>query len=250
MVTKPSRGRAIPSGAPRILLVEDDREIGRIVASDLRDAGYAVGAATDGERGLELLQRGSFDLLVLDLNLPRLDGLEVCRRLRETDRLTPVLMLTARAGKQDVVRGLELGADDYITKPFSSSEFIARVRALLRRSGAAERQDADLPEALPAVQRGSLLIEPSKRQATLAGRALGLTTKEFELLWLFARHPGRVFNRDELLNRVWGTGFEGQAHTVNTHINRLRNKLETEEIAPQWIETVWGHGYRFTDQPR
>lgn len=237
MITKPSRTEH------RILIVEDDAQIARLVAAELRDAACAVDWACDGERGLEKFRAGSVDLVVLDLNLPGIDGLEVCQRIRATDRLIPILMLSARTTKQDIVRGLELGADEYLTKPFSTLELVARIRALFRRVSS-YREQAEREEVPEPIRCGTLLIDAVKREANIAGQAVSLTAKEFDLLLLFAKHPGRTFTRAELLNRVWGDGFEGYEHTVNTHINRLRNKVERNAAEPKLIETVWGLGYR------
>ena len=241
MITKPSRT------LHRILIVEDDAQIAHLVSAELRDAACAVDWAADGERGLEKFSAGSVDLVVLDLNLPGIDGLEVCRRIRALDRLTPILMLTARTTKQDIVRGLELGADEYLTKPFSTLELVARIRALFRRVATYRAQVAREEEPEP-IQRGPLLIDPGKRETQIGGQAVALTAKEFDLLLLFAKHPGRTFTRAELLSRVWGDGFEGYEHTVNTHINRLRNKVERDPAQPKLIETVWGLGYRMASQ--
>lgn len=241
MITKPSRT------GHRILIVEDDTQIAQLVAAELRDADCTVDWAANGERGLEKFAAGAVDLVVLDLNLPGIDGLEVCQRIRATDRLTPILMLTARTTKQDIVRGLELGADEYLTKPFSTLELVARIRALFRRVATWREQlgREDTPEP---IRRGALLIDPTKRETQIAGKPVSLTAKEFDLLLLFAKHPGRTFTRADLLTRVWGDGFEGYEHTVNTHINRLRNKVESDPAEPKLIETVWGLGYRLASQ--
>lgn len=241
MITKPSRA------GHRILIVEDDAQIAQLVAAELRDAACTVDWAANGERGLEKFAAGAVDLVVLDLNLPGIDGLEVCQRIRATDRLTPILMLTARTTKQDIVRGLELGADEYLTKPFSTLELVARIRALFRRV-ATWREQLGREDSPEPIRRGELLIDPTKRETQIAGKAVSLTAKEFDLLLLFAKHPGRTFTRSELLTRVWGDGFEGYEHTVNTHINRLRNKVERDPAEPKFIETVWGLGYRLAAQ--
>lgn len=241
MITKPSRG------GHRILIVEDDAQIAQLVAAELRDAACTVDWAANGERGLEKFAAGAVDLVVLDLNLPGIDGLEVCQRIRATDRLTPILMLTARTTKQDIVRGLELGADEYLTKPFSTLELVARIRALFRRV-ATWREQLGREDSPEPIRRGALLIDPSKRETQIAGKTVSLTAKEFDLLLLFAKHPGRTFTRADLLTRVWGDGFEGYEHTVNTHINRLRNKVESDPAEPKLIETVWGLGYRLASQ--
>ncbi|MGA7966846.1 MAG: response regulator transcription factor [Gammaproteobacteria bacterium] len=229
--------------AAAILLIEDDPQIARLVATQLREAGHEVEWVADGRAGLERFQAGAFYLLILDLMLPGIDGLDVCRRIRAYNHQTPILMLTARADKHDVVLGLEVGADDYLTKPFHEAELDARVQALLRRR---MRGQASPPAEMP-ITCGPLTINPHKRKASVNDRAVMLTAKEFDLLLLFCRHPGRAFSRGDLLNAVWGAEFEGYDHTVNTHINRLRNKIETDANKPRFIQTVWGVGYRFAE---
>jgi len=229
--------------SPAILLIEDDSQIARLVSTQLRETGFEVEWVADGRAGLDRFGARAFDLLILDLMLPGMDGLDVCRRIRADRRLTPILMLTARADKRDVVLGLEVGADDYLTKPFHGAELIARVQALLRRSARGPEQAQ--PEA--PVTCGPLIMYPDKRKAGVHGRAVELTAKEFDLLLLFCRHPGRAFSRGELLDAVWGAEFEGYDHTVNTHINRLRNKIESDADKPRLIQTVWGVGYRMAE---
>ena len=224
----------------KILVVEDERELARLVELHLRDAGFDVVLAHDGRRGLELASSGSFDCLVLDLMLPGLDGLDLCQQLRRQQIHTPILMLTARSSEGDRVLGLEVGADDYLTKPFSVRELVARVRAIFRRIELmAHREEA--------IEVGDLRIDSQKRRATLASRPLSLTAKEFDLLAHFARHPGRVYSRAELLDQVWGYGYGGYEHTVNSHINRLRAKLEDDPAHPRYVLTVWGVGYKMFD---
>jgi len=236
------------SGLDPLLVIEDDAKIAGLISVELRDAGFKTEWAANAQSGLQRFERGAVQLIILDLTLPDLDGLQVCEKIRSTDRLIPIMMLTARAAKSDVVRGLELGADDYMTKPFDSMELIARVRALLRRRVVQEGTSAKEPSPGPLCI-GPLTINEVTREAHLDGNLIDLTAKEFELLLLFAKHPGRPFTRDSLLGRVWGDGFEGYEHTVNTHINRLRNKLTaTTTNHSSLIETVWGVGYRFTAQ--
>lgn len=231
----------------RILCVEDDPEIGRLVSVQLEESGYAVDWVQDGALGLRRFREHASDLVILDLMLPSLDGLEICRRIREHDRRTPLIMLTAKAALRDVVLGLEMGADDYITKPFRTQELVARVQAILRRLDAArESADQVLQDTSP-IQRGSLVVDPLKHKVTLRGTPVALTAKEFALLALFAGHPGRSFSRGDLLNEIWGPEFDGFDHTVNTHINRLRAKIEDDPGAPRYIRTVWGVGYRFAE---
>ena len=227
--------------AARILVVEDDHDIANLIALHLREVGYEVELVYDGETGLEQAASG-YDLIVLDVVLPKLSGTELCQRLRAGGDTTLILMLTAKSGEIDRVLGLELGADDYLTKPFSFRELQARVKALLRRR-AQSRQAAPTPNIIEA---DTLVIDTENREAVFEGRPLQLTVKEFDLLVQFARHPGRVYTRTQLLDLVWGYGYEGLEHTVNSHINRLRGKLEHDPTNPEYIQTVWGVGYRFT----
>ena len=229
----------------RILLIEDDRDIAGILSSTLSDEGYRVEHAADGRSGLDHALRDPPDLVILDLGLPLLDGMDVCRRIRQRDPATPILIMSARGAEADRVRGLETGADEYVVKPFGMRELTARVKALLRRV----RTDRDnRPAAEPAptrIVRDGLVVDPERRMASLGGRAIELTAKEFDLLVLFATSPGRAWTRSELLERLWPGEYEGGGHTVNSHINRLRAKIETEPARPRFIETVWGVGYRF-----
>ena len=226
-----------------ILIVEDDPDIGELVRINLQDAGFRTQTSTEGKGGLQAALDGAFDLVVLDIMLPGIDGLEVCKRLRQAKPDVPILMLTSKSEEFDKVLGLELGADDYMTKPFGVREFVARVRALLRRSAPAAPAEA----AAARLQRGGLDIDPDKRAVGLDGRAVELTAKEFDLLFLFASHPGRVYCREQLLENVWGYQYRGYEHTVNTHINRLRAKIEPDPAKPRYILTVWGVGYRFAE---
>ncbi len=243
---------------PKLLLAEDDPAVADVVALHLRSAGYDVEHAADGHLALRRIESQRWSLVLLDVMLPGTDGFEICRRLRATEALAgpsahvPIIILSARTTEAERVLGLELGADDYLPKPFSMLELTARVRALLRR---VDQLQAQL-QAQPAgqlLQAGSLRIEVARRKAQLAGVELSLTLREFDLLHFLARHPGQIFSRSELLQRVWGDGFDGFEHTVNSHINRLRSKLEGEggAAAPvlhapaRLIETVWGLGYRF-----
>ncbi len=222
-----------------LLLIEDDADLAHIVELHLRDAGYEVEVVHDGDRGLEAACRGGHALIVLDWMLPGADGLEICRRMRQRPEYTPILMLTAKSSEIDRVLGLEVGADDYLTKPFSVRELVARVKAILRRVEALS-QTTDVE----TLRVGEIEIEIEKRRATLAGEPLHLTSKEFDLLTQFARQPGRVYSRAELLDLVWGYAHGGYEHTVNTHINRLRNKIEANPAEPRYILTVWGVGYK------
>lgn len=229
----------------KVLVVEDDRDIALLVGTHLEDIGCDVSMAVRGEDALELLEDGAFDLVVLDLMLPGIDGFEVTRRLRSAREYTLVLMLTAKSSELDRVLGLELGADDYLAKPFSLRELQARVKALFRRKEALEDRSTTLPAKLGA---GELTIDVERRSVRVGGDEVSLTAKEFDLLVQFARHPGRVYTRGQLLDLVWGYGYDGYEHTVNTHINRLRAKVERDPSNPTFIETVWGVGYRFTTE--
>jgi DNA-binding response OmpR family regulator len=190
-------------------------------------------------------QAENYDLIILDLMLPGLDGMEICRRLRRQHGYVPILMLTAKTSEMDRVVGLEIGADDYVTKPFSIPELLARVKAILRR--VEELSDSAREEAPAVIEAGNLVIDPARRKAILKGRALDLTAKEFDLLVHFAGNPGKVYTRSQLLDMVWGYGHDGYEHTVNSHINRLRAKIEKDSAHPEYILTVWGVGYKFAE---
>ena len=230
----------------RVLIVEDDAHIAELLRLHLRDEGYAVEHAADGIEGMRRLEEGSWDALVLDLMLPGIDGLEICKRARAMARYTPIIITSARSSEVHRILGLELGADDYLAKPFSMLELVARVRALLRRSVAVER-NARIDAGSLAVHGVS--IDPISRTVDVDERRLDLTPREFDLLHFFARHPDKVFSRMDLLNHVWGYQHEGYEHTVNTHINRLRTKIEVDPSNPQRILTVWGRGYKFAAAP-
>ena len=230
----------------RTLVVEDTAEIADLIRLHLEDLGLQVTCAADGISGLELARNGMFDLIVLDLMLPSLNGLEVCRALRADPRYyTPILMLTAKASEIDRVVGLELGADDYLGKPFSIPELQARAKALLRRSE--KMRGVAAPDDQSRVRAGSLEIDTMRHEVRLSGRSIPLTAKEFDLLLFLAHNPGRVYSRAQLLDAVWGTTLESYEHNVNTHINRLRAKVEADPANPQYVLTVRGVGYRFAD---
>jgi DNA-binding response OmpR family regulator len=235
------------SVAARILVAEDNQDLAELVLMHLRDAGYAAERAGDGRAALRRLTAESFDLLILDLMLPELDGLELCRRLRTRHDYLPILMLTAKSTELDRVVGLEIGADDYVTKPFSIRELLARVKALLRRAEAMREAPAETNSAVLYVDQ--LEIDPARREVRLDGNEIRLTGREFDLLLHFARHPGRVYSRSQLLDMVWGYGHDGYEHTVNSHINRLRAKIERTPAQPRYILTVWGVGYKFAEPP-
>lgn len=231
---------ASPAPRPRggrVLVVDDDPTVAEVVAGYLSGAGYDVERAADGPAALERFAARRPDLVVLDLMLPGMDGFEVCRRMRAHGPV-PVIMLSARGDEDDRVLGLETGADDYVTKPFSPRELVLRVDSVLRRAGATP---AGAPAAL--LEGAGLVLDPSARQATRAGRALALTLREFDLLAFFLRHPGRAFTREELMREVWGWDF-GDLSTVTVHVRRLRGKIETDPARPERIRTVWGVGYR------
>ncbi len=232
-----------------ILVIEDNHDIADLVALHLRDEGYEVSIYNDGSEGLAAARATNFDLLVLDLMLPGTDGLTICRELRAGPHYLPILMLTAKTTELDRVLGLEMGADDYLTKPFSIRELVARVKALLRRAEAMGNQPAAEEESAEQIQCGELLIDTERRQVSVAANTVELTAKEFDLLLYFARHPGRVYSRVQLLDQVWGYGHEGYEHTVNSHINRLRSKIEDDPAKPRYVLTVWGVGYKFNENP-
>jgi DNA-binding response OmpR family regulator len=235
--------------AQSILVIEDNQDIAELVALHLRDEGYTVTVHNDGSDGLAAARARQFDLLVLDLMLPGTDGLTICRELRAGSHYLPILMLTARSTELDRVLGLEMGADDYLTKPFSIRELVARVKALLRRAEAMGGTHSQATEESATLQYGELLIDTERRQVTINGKGVELTAKEFDLLLYFARHPGRVYSRIQLLDQVWGYSHEGYEHTVNSHINRLRAKIEADPAKPRYVLTVWGVGYKFNETP-
>ena len=229
-----------------ILVIEDNQDLARLLEIHLKDLSYRVELAFRGDAGLAKAESEGYDLIILDLMLPGLDGLEICKRLRSKGTYTPILMLTSKSSEIDRVLGLELGADDYVTKPFSIRELMARVKALFRRMDEMRISgQEDSPEILTF---GDLVIVYAKREVTLKGKHIDLTAKEFSLLHHFARHPGKVFTRSQLLDKVWGYGHDGYEHTVNSHINRLRGKIEENPTQPHYILTVWSVGYKFNDK--
>ncbi|MDN0199259.1 response regulator transcription factor [Streptomyces sp. S.PNR 29] len=225
----------------RVLVVDDDPTVSEVVAGYLDRAGFAVDLAADGPTAVARACAQPPDLVVLDLMLPGMDGLEVCRRIRTAGPL-PVIMLTARGDEEDRILGLEVGADDYVTKPFSPRELVLRVESVLRRAGAPAAPRVET--AQPWLRAGPLALDPTARRATRNGTELGLTIREFDLLEFFMRHPGQATSREQLMQRVWGWEF-GDLSTVTVHVRRLREKVEDDPAHPRLISTVWGIGYRF-----
>ncbi len=226
----------------RVLIVEDEQDIAELVKLHLGDVAQELTIAEDGHSGLRHISNTRWDLVVLDLRLPGVDGLEICRHLRSQEHYTPVLMLTARSTELDRIHGLDIGADDYLTKPFSVRELVARARAIFRRSDALSDSSQHVADF---IKIEDLVIDVTSRTVSNAGNEVSLTAKEFDLLVHFARHPGVVYTRAQLLDKVWGYGYDGYEHTVNSHINRLRAKIEPNPSSPTFIATVWGVGYRF-----
>ena len=223
----------------RILVIEDEADIAELLCLHLGDVYSDVVHESDGQAGLARAMAEPWELLVLDIRLPGIDGLEICRRLRTENRYLPILMLTAKTTELDRVLGLEIGADDYMSKPFSVVELIARVKALMRRACAFNTLERSSDNSGDIISVADLSIDTSSRNVSQAGKDIDLTAKEFDLLLHFAKHPNKVFRRSELLDTVWGYGHEGYEHTVNSHINRLRSKIN-----PGYIVTVWGVGYK------
>lgn len=224
----------------RILLVDDEQKIREVVRMYLEKEGFKVGEAEDGREALKLLSQSQWDLLILDLMMPQMDGWTVCREVRKTAN-TPIIMLTARDAEVDRILGLELGADDYVVKPFSPRELVARVKAVLRRS--LFPGEADLKTAV--LNHHGLSIDTESRLVLVNNQQVNLTPKEYELLYVLAKSPNRTFTRDELLEMVWGYDYFGDARTVDTHINRLRDKLQKASGESNYVATVWGVGYKF-----
>lgn len=230
----------------RVLVIEDDPDIIELIGLHLTDLNCKVEKQVNGLEGFNAAQASSFDLIILDLMLPGMDGITICQKLRALDNFTPILMLTAKAEEFDKVLGLESGADDYLTKPFGIREFIARVKAIFRRQEIHQSHKEE--KTSTEISRGNLHINTNNRKVTLDGSRVDLTPKEFDLLCLMAENPGRSFDRDQLLSTVWGYEFNGYEHTVNSHINRLRSKIENDLSNPKYILTTWGVGYRFNDE--
>jgi DNA-binding response OmpR family regulator len=246
-----AQGLAIRDGpyGPRmnkqLLLVEDDDAIAQALRLHLEEAGFSLHREADGRHAMAAIDRQRWDLVLLDLMLPGADGWEVCRHLRERHAGVPVIMLTARSAEAHRVLGLELGADDYLAKPFSMLELVARIRALFRRI----EQLSTPPTTAPDLRFGPFRLDTVRRELLRGDEVVPLTLREFDLLHFLLKHPGRPFSRGELLQRVWGAGFDGYEHTVNSHINRLRSRIEDDPREPRRVVTVWGVGYRFDLEP-
>ncbi len=223
----------------KILVVDDEPSIGEIVSLYLEQSGYSVTVVRDGQAALDAIAREQPDLVVLDLMLPKVDGLEITRRLRSSGN-TPIIMLTARKEETDRIVGLEMGADDYVVKPFSPRELVSRVKAVLRRV-----QSTPSDSRPQVITFGDVSVDPNTRQVLVQGSEVALTVKEFDLLWTLATHPRQVFNRDQLLDRVWGVTEYVDPSTVTVHVRRLREKIESDPSEPRHIQTIWGVGYRF-----
>jgi DNA-binding response OmpR family regulator len=233
-----------PKSCKSILIVEDDREISNLLSLHLKDHGFKVTKIFHGDKAFQLAKTNSFDMILLDIMLPGMDGLEICKELRKHKINTPILMLTSKSDEIDIVLGLEMGADDYISKPFSVRELISRIKALFRRmDGYSLAEDKS-----SILHFGDLVIDGINHKVLKNRQRIELTPKEFSLLYLMAKHPGRTYTRENLLDQVWGYQFSGYEHTVNSHINRLRGKIEKEISNPEYILTSWGLGYRFNDQ--
>lgn len=223
---------------PKILVVDDERVLVKGIKFNLENEGYQVETGADGEEAVEKARVGQFDLIILDLMMPKIDGLQACMKIREFSNV-PIIMLTARSEDADKIIGFECGADDYITKPFNILEVKARIRALLRRAG----QTAQQERVVNRLARGAIVIDTAERSAWRSGQPVDLTAKEFDLIELLMRNPGRVYSRENLLNQVWGYEYIGEYRTVDVHIRRLREKLEPDPANPEYILTKWGVGY-------
>ena len=228
-----------------ILVIEDNRDLANVLKMNLEDLSIEVDLAYDGVSGLTKAESEKYDLIILDLMLPGLDGMDICRRVRSKSVYTPILMLTSKSSELDRILGLEIGADDYVTKPFSIKELMARVKAIFRR---VEEIQIGSRQQQEIIHVGQLVIDTLKRTVSCKGQSVDLTAKEFELLSHFANNPGRVYSRTQLLDTVWGYGHDGYEHTVNSHMNRLRAKIEEDPSTPEYILTVWGVGYKFSEK--
>lgn len=227
----------------KVLIIEDDQDIANLISIHLADMGFDVDTSNDGKGGLLKALNENYKIIILDVRLPGLDGFEVCKKLRLEKKQTPILMVTSKAEEIDKIIGLEIGADDYLTKPFSIRELMARVKAILRRTEIAQK--AAVSDENREIRSDGLYINVTLRLVEVHGKSIELSPKEFDLLVLFASNPGRTYTRVQLLEQVWGYQFEGYEHTVNSHINRLRSKIEKNLSVPEFILTTWGVGYKF-----
>jgi two-component system alkaline phosphatase synthesis response regulator PhoP len=231
----------------KVLVVDDEQSIVTLLQYNLEQAGYEVITAMDGEEGKRIAETDSPDLVVLDLMLPNLDGMEVCKQLRQKNIMTPILMLTAKDDELDKIIGLELGADDYMVKPFSPREVVARVKAILRRTLVQNEAAVEKDKTVGEIEIGKLTISPDKYEAYFKENLLELTLKEFELLLYLAQNKGRVLTRDQLLSAVWNYDFAGDTRIVDVHISHLREKIEEDTKKPVYIKTIRGLGYKLED---
>ncbi len=229
----------------KILVVEDNTELAHLLELHLKDQEWYAELAFDGKKGYKAAITNRYDLIILDIMLPGMDGLEILKAMRAKNIHTPVIMLTSKSSEVDRIVGLELGADDYVTKPFSIREVVARIKSVFRRADTYQKNEGTT--ALEKIQCRGLSIDPEKRKVLVENQIVELTAREYDLLEYFARHPGRVFNRSQLLDKVWGYGHDGYEHTVNSNINRLRAKIEKDPAQPEYILTVWGVGYKFAE---
>lgn len=227
----------------KVIIVEDEKDIAELIEVNLEDLDCEVKMFHNGKDGYEYALNNPFDLMILDINLPGMNGIDICRSLRVDKINTPIIMLTARSEEIDKVIGLETGADDYLTKPFSVRELLARVKAVLRRVDIETKSD----DGVAVIEYRDMYLDKKKRKLTLNKERIELTPKEFDLLYLLASNPGVTYDRKDLLNLVWSYDFEGYEHTVNSHINRLRSKIEKDPTSPDYVLTTWGVGYRFND---
>ena len=227
----------------KVLIIEDDKDIADLIAIHIADLGFEIDKAFDGKEGLLKALDNVYKIILLDIRLPGLDGMEICKKIRLEKNRTPILMVTSKSEEIDKIIGLEIGADDYITKPFSIRELIARVKAILRR--AELTQQVKPSDAYEEIKSEGLYINVTLRNVEVHGKRIELSPKEFDLLVLFASNPGRTYTRTQLLDQVWGYQFEGYEHTVNSHINRLRTKIEQNLNKPEFLLTTWGVGYKF-----
>lgn len=227
----------------QILIVEEDREISDMLEKYLHELGYRVIKSANGKKGLEIVRQGIMDFIILDVLLPGMNGLEICKEIRKMNNYIPIIFLSAQSEEIDKIIGLEVGADDYLTKPFSIRELLARIKAIFRRIEAINKDEKEQK----ILECGELLIDGSKRKVMIRGQRVELTPKEFELLYLLASNPGRIYTRDVLLDIIWDYQYSGYEHTINSHINRLRSKIEIDSSKPKYILTTWGMGYWFND---